>query len=255
MLHGHRIVITRPIEQAQTLADALKARGAVPVFYPGFTFGPPDDLAALDRALIEAAQGHYDAIILTSGQTARIIGERLIALNLSLAEQTIWAVGPHTAAACQFEANIHIPPQAQDAKMLLTALPDLHGKRILLPQSPLAAPTLYEGLMAQGAEVKIVHPYRVITGEGGDDLPDLMRRGLISAFTFFSGSAIEGVIVRLEVAGLSIDHVRATPSVCFGAITAAKGRASGLNVWEGDTTYDTFYRLLEQACAGDKRIS
>jgi len=254
MLHGHYIVITRPIEQAESLADELHARGAIPVLYPGLTFAPLSDSAALDDALREAANGVYDMLILTSGQAARVVSERVASLSLSLAGKNIWVVGAHTAAACHFEANIHIPAMAQDAKTLLAALPDLHGNRIFLPQSPLAAPTLSEGLMAQGAEVKIVHAYSVIAGAGGDNVPDLIRRGLISAFTFFSGSAVEGMLVRLEVAELSIDDVKNIPSVCFGKITAVKGRALGLDVWEGDTTYTTFYRLLETACAEDKRL-
>jgi uroporphyrinogen-III synthase len=254
MLHGHHIVITRPIEQAEALADELRARGANPVFYPGFTFGPTDDPEALDHALIEASQGQYDMLILTSGQAARIVSECVVQLGLSLAERDVWVVGPQTAAACQFEAKVHVPAEANDAKTLLKSLPDVQGKRVLLPQSPLADPSLSEGLAALGAKVTIVHPYSVIAATGGDDVPDFIGRGLISAFTFFSGSAIEGVMSRLEEAGLSLDQVRTIPAVCFGTSTAAKARALGLTVYEGDTTYETFYRLLEQACVPDKKI-
>lgn len=248
MRHKCHIVITRPIEQAQRLADELRARGAIPVLYPGLMFGPMDDPVAFEQALREADDGAYDIMILTSPQAARVVSERMAQMGVSLAERDVWVVGERTAAACQFEAKMHVPTQARDANTLLDALPDLKGQRVLLPQSPLARSTLSDELIAQGAHVTVVHPYSVIAGDGGDDVPALIRAGEIAAFTFFSGSAVEGVMARLEAAGLTRDAVSGIPAVCFGGSTAAVAREMGLAALEGDTTYETFYRLVAEAC-------
>lgn len=247
MPHLTRVVITRPQDQALSLANDLRDRGLTPLFYPGLAFAPCSDVMFLDADLAKMAAGRYDMMILTSGQAARIVSDRLAALEIALSGQMVWTVGRHTAASCHFDADLYTPDEAHDALSLLVALPDMHGKRILLPQSPLASPTLREGLMARGAHVTVVHPYEVVPGVGGDDVPDYIRRGLIRAFTFFSGSAVEGVIARLETEHIAITDIEQIPAICFGRQTAAAARAMGLSVWEGNATYDTFYTLLERA--------
>lgn len=242
------IVITRPTEQAHTLADDLRTRGFTPLLYPGLSFRPCTQTARLDTELKRLAAGDYDLMILTSGQAAQSVSERTAALALSLKGRVVWTVGHRTAAACHFEADIRTPPDARDALTLLAALPDLRNQRVLLPQSPLAAPTLTEGLAARGATVTVIHPYEVVAGEGGDDVPHLMQQGQIDALTFFSSSAVEGVVARLEASGISLSEIQALPAICFGQQTAATARAYGLTTWEGDATYTTFYHLLEQVC-------
>ncbi len=49
-LHGRRVVVTRPREQALALCDLLEARGADAVAVPCLQVCPPDDPQAFDRA-------------------------------------------------------------------------------------------------------------------------------------------------------------------------------------------------------------
>jgi uroporphyrinogen-III synthase len=254
MLQAPRIVITRPQEQSAVLAKELQDRGMTPVFYPGLAFATCPDVMMLDAALAKIAAGDYDMMILTSRQAARIVSERLTSLEIVRIEQPVWTVGAQTAAACTFETDLHTPEHAHDALTLLDALPNVRGKRILLPQSPLAAPTLCDALVARGAQVAVIHPYEVIAGEGGDDVPGMLREQAIRAFTFFSGSAVEGAMARLEAADIKANDLKSVPAVCFGRQTAASARDMNLTVLEGNATYDMFYTLLEQACK-DKRAS
>lgn len=248
MSRAHRIVITRPQDQSEALARELQDRDMTPIFYPGLAYATCPDVMMLDAALARMAAGHYGMMILTSRQAARIVSERLTSLEIASLERPIWTVGAQTAAACTFEADIHTPENAHDALTLLKSLPNVRGIRILLPQSPLAAPTLCDALVARGADVTVIHPYEVVAGEGGDDVPDLLRQHNIHAFTFFSGSAVEGVMARLEAADINATDLKSIPAVCFGRQTAAVARAMSLRVLEGNATYDTFYALLEQAC-------
>jgi uroporphyrinogen III methyltransferase/synthase len=54
-LFGRRIVVTRSREQAGELVDMLEERGAEAIQAPTIRIAPPEDLAALDRACVEAA--------------------------------------------------------------------------------------------------------------------------------------------------------------------------------------------------------
>jgi uroporphyrinogen-III synthase len=219
------------------------------VIYPGLAFAPPADFDSVDAALKAVSAGQYDAVILTSAYAAAVISERLKTLKLSWAERIIWTIGSYTASNCRFEAAIQTPPpQVRDALTLLQVLPDMQGKRILLPQSPLAAPILAQGLIERGAHVTIVHPYMVIPSEEGKEVPDLFHQNVIRAMTFFSGSAVDGVVTRLEASGVSIATIRSIPAVCFGGSTAWTARHHALSIFEGDSTYEKFYALLEWAC-------
>src|SRR5579862_93440 len=50
-LAGKRVVVTRALEQSQSLVDALREAGAEPVLLPLVTFAPADNVPEIDRHL------------------------------------------------------------------------------------------------------------------------------------------------------------------------------------------------------------
>jgi hypothetical protein len=74
-LEGRSIVITRSRAQAEPFAQALSARGAIPILFPTIEIRPLDDCAALDDALAHLDQ--YDWIVFTSANTVSAVWERL----------------------------------------------------------------------------------------------------------------------------------------------------------------------------------
>ena len=50
-LEGRSVVITRSRAQAEPFAQALSARGAIPILFPTIEIRPLDDCSALDDAL------------------------------------------------------------------------------------------------------------------------------------------------------------------------------------------------------------
>ena len=98
-LQGRSVVITRSRAQAGPFAQALSARGAIPVFFPTIDIRPLEDCAALDRALKHADK--YAWIVFTSTNAVTAVWERLRALGqIALTGSgKIAAVGPATAAA------------------------------------------------------------------------------------------------------------------------------------------------------------
>jgi uroporphyrinogen III methyltransferase / synthase len=194
-LAGKRVVVTRAVEQSESLVRALEADGAAVVMIPLVAFGPPDDVGIVDEAIREA--GCYDWMLLTSQNAVRAIHERSEALRISLAKTMggirIAAVGPATAEAAR---NAGLIVEYVAVKHQGTALADelsdkIAGKLILLPRSDRANPELVEKLGSLGARVREIVAYKTVPPDAhsGAMIEKLASEGA-DAVLFFSPSAI-----------------------------------------------------------------
>ena len=68
-LAGKRVVVTRALEQSQSLVDALRDAGAEPVLLPLLAFAPPDDLSELDDCLRKSGT-QFDWVAFCTSQNA-----------------------------------------------------------------------------------------------------------------------------------------------------------------------------------------
>lgn len=235
-LQARRIVVTRAPHQAPELVRLLQIHGAVPVLYPCIDITPPEETAPLDQALLAAAAGHFDWLVLTSANTVRVLAGRLAELGLSLGRIQAAAVGPETAAIANELLRIDVDVVAKEhvAESLVGTLPPVTGRRLLLPQSALARPVLDEQLRAAGVEVTAVTAYRTVIGQGGEDVPSMLVRGSIDAITFTSSSTVRYFLHRLsEESGSRKGDEELLAGVCLAAIgpvTAQTMRAAGLAV-------------------------
>lgn len=234
-IRGRRIVITRAPHQAPALARLLQTHGAVPVFYPCIDIAPPEETAPMDRALLEAAAGRFDWLILTSANTVRVLVRRLADLDVSLGAIQVAAVGPKTAALATELLRIDVSLVAEEhvAESLAEALPSVSGRRLLLPQSAIARPVLEERLRAAGAEVSAVAAYRTVVGKGGDDVPAMLAQGLIDAVTFTSSSTVRYFLRRLDEESdrhFGLELLSGVCLVAIGPVTAETMRTSALPV-------------------------
>lgn len=213
---GKRIVITRAADQSDTFAAKLQTLGAVPLAYPCIAIMP----VMPPEGVLTAA---YDWLILTSVNTARFLAD------VPLTVGAVAAVGTQTAAACEqyLGRKVDAIPSAFYASYLPDALPDLTGKRVLLPQSELADEALAENLRARGAVVTVVTLYRNVIGSGGVDLPALLAAGTVDCVTFTSASTVNNCLVRL---GDAATLLQKTPIACIGDQTAKAAKAAGLAV-------------------------
>lgn len=194
VLQGKRVVVTRAVEQSETLVEALRERGAVPVVLPMVAFGPPDDPAKLQETIREL--GTYDWVFLTSQNALRALEEPAAALGVdlrkALSRVRIAAVGPATAQAVE-NAGLRLSYVA--AKHHGTALAgelaaQVSGRRVLLPRSDRANPELVRELKSHGADVFEVCAYRTIRAEGTEsDMAKKLAREGAEAVLFFSPSA------------------------------------------------------------------
>jgi uroporphyrinogen-III synthase len=88
-----RVVITRPLAEAQRWADELRRRGIEALVLPLLAIAPAPDLDALRRAA--AAVGNYAAVLFVSANAV----QAFFAAAPAFANRRAWAPGPATREA------------------------------------------------------------------------------------------------------------------------------------------------------------
>ncbi|MCX7858473.1 MAG: uroporphyrinogen-III synthase [Chloroflexus sp.] len=220
-LAGRRIAITRPAGRGDTLAERLRAQGAIPLLTPLIAYAPPDDPAPLQQALSQLAAGAYDWLVVTSRQAVQALAAATVPSVTAIA-----AVGKGTAADCRrvWGREPASVPDEELGAALPQAMGNLAGQRVLLPCADIAPPTLTEALRAAGATVDRVTAYRTIAGPGASELAAALQAGVVDAIVLASGSAAR------QLRALILPHTQPPALVCIGPSTAAVCAAVDLPV-------------------------
>jgi uroporphyrinogen-III synthase len=240
-LEGRRVLVPRGGDWGRRVAALLAAEGADAVVVPLIAFAPPDDVAALDAAVGRLRAGAYDWLAVTSRTTVTALAERIPAvlgagagLADLLAGTPVAAVGPGTARVLQehgVDADL-LPSGERSGAGLVEELVARGrrpggggGRRVLVPHSDLAEPTVVDGLRSAGWVVDEVVAYRTVPGPPpGDDVVAAWRSGAIGAVLLSSASTARNLVDLLGAP---------PPSVvvcCIGSRTAAAARTLGLRV-------------------------
>jgi len=231
-LAGRTIVVTRPRRQASRLSRELEALGACVIELPTIEIVPPDSYEPLDAALRDLQR--YEWLIVTSANTARVLGERLALVHFdpsSFPGQVV-AVGAATAAALR-EAGFRVGlvPAKYVAESVVDALRDrVAGSRVLLARAAVARDVIPDELRRMGSVVDVVDAYRTIVPEESAGLVRGIFMGLPlpDAVTFTSSSTVTNFFHLLGEAGLC----SAPPGIralSIGPVTSATLREIG---WE-----------------------
>lgn len=230
-LHGKRVLVTRPPQQAGPFSEKLRALGAEPVEFPTIGIAPAEDTGPLDQAIAEIAS--YDWVIFTSKNAVAPFWERLTAAGKdarALAGTRIGAIGPQTAAGLETIGLLaDFVPDTYVAEAVVEQIGDVAGQRILLPRSHIARPALVDGLAAKGAIVSEVTAYRTVAGDPSDAAWRRLHDNGIDIATFTASSTVRNFIDMLDRddAGALLHHALVA---CIGPITAATAREHGIRV-------------------------
>jgi uroporphyrinogen III methyltransferase/synthase len=261
-LEGKRIVVTRAMEQSQSLVQALQQRGAVPIVLPMVAFGLPEDSSRLDAAIRGLAD--YDWLFLTSQNALRAIQERCQLLRLTLSDTAasvrIGAVGPATAAAVE-QAGLkvsHVASRHQGTVLAEELADQVKEKRVLLPRSDRANPELVETLKRMGAQVTEIIAYRTIRPENADvvEAEKVVREG-VDAVLFFSPSAVHHLQEMLGNEKF-LEFSRRAVFTAIGPVTRDALRADGVQriVLANDTTVPAaLAALVDYFSRGTNRLA
>jgi uroporphyrinogen III methyltransferase/synthase len=186
---------------------------------------PADGGAALRKAASDVAAGHYDWVVVTSGNgAARFLDELHDARDLGGVR--VAAIGPATADVLTARNIVaDLVPDVFVAESLVEAFPEPTSEgtgRVLLARAATAREVLPEGLRAKGWQVDVVETYRTHR----TPIEEETRLAVLDAdvVTFTSSSTVDNYVRTMNT-------VETPPVVaCIGPITSATARGHGIHV-------------------------
>lgn len=193
-LAGWRVLVPRGGPWGDGVAATLRAKGAVPVVAPLINFAPTDDVATLEQALAELAEGRFDWLTITSATTVDV----LYSYQARIPETTkVAAVGETTAAALKavgYRVDL-VPDRDNSAAGMARQLNELETepRRVLTLRSEIAKPVLTTALIKAGHDVRSVVAYRTVGVPAPERAARDVRTGRINAILVTSGSVAEQV--------------------------------------------------------------
>ncbi len=209
-LHGKRILVTRPAEQAGELARMIAAQGGQAVLFPLLEITAADDLSALRRAV--AQLDDYAVAIFNSPNAVAYSLPELLAARRWPGTLRAAAIGPSSARelAARGVADVICPVGRFDSEALLE-LPEfaaaaLAGKKILLVRGDGGRELLAQTLRERGAQVDAVSCYRRSPPSDGAPLVSLLRNSGIDALTISSSEGLRNLLPLLDTDALARLH-------------------------------------------------
>jgi len=198
-LHGKRIIVSRAKEQASTLSQLLRERGAEVLEIPFIEIHPPQSFDALDK-IIENLLA-YDWLILTSVNGVNALFSRLETLGKSEADLLhlkIAAIGPATRKAIEKRGlPVDVMPKEYVAEAVVAALRNqVAGDRVLLVRAKIARDVIPNSLRDLGAKVHVVEAYETAVPESSRTaiLEELDGPDKPFAITFTSSSTVRNFV-------------------------------------------------------------
>lgn len=226
-LAGQRVLVTRPRDQAEVLANALAARGARAILFPTIEIHPARDLSQLERAL--GALDGYAWLAFPSPNAVAVFFDRLAARGGALPPLLrVAAVGPGTAQAVASRgARVDFVPSQYIGAQLGRELTPVDGCRVLVPRAAQGREELTLELERRGAIVDEVVVYETLPASPEPDAVRELERGIDIA-TFTSPSTVENFFALLR--GRATLVLGDAIVACIGPVTASAARALGLTV-------------------------
>ena len=218
-LAGRGIVITRPAHQADTLAEAVRARGGRAILFPTIEIVAPRDLKPFFTVVDRLED--FDLAVFVSPNAVTRAFDLALARGRLPARLTIAAIGDATVSALEQRGvrEIIAPAHSFDSEALL-ALPAFHrlaGKRVAIFRGQGGRELLGETLVARGAKVHYAECYRrAAPALSPAPLHDAWAQGALHAAVATSTIGLtnlvemvgEAVAAKLKATPLFVPHPR-----------------------------------------------
>lgn len=245
-LRGVRVLVTRPVHQAGSLARLIEQAGGEAIGLPTIEIAPPADPAALDALLARLAE--FDMAIFISPNAVRGALARLEARGGLPPELALAAVGQGTLRALQAAgcSTVLAPTVRFDSEALLELLPRerVAGKHIVIFRGEGGRELLGETLTARGARIFYAVCYRRLPPRTPDvaALARLMR-GEIDVITVTSAQGLRNLydlagetgrarLLGTPIVVVSERQARACRELGFHAALRVAGQASDAAILE-----------------------
>jgi uroporphyrinogen III methyltransferase/synthase len=199
-LHAVRVLVTRPIEQADALMQRLEALGADVLLQPAIAVAEPTDWKVVDAALARISE--FDWLVFSSANGVRAVLQRLWQAGRdarALGNVRLAAIGPGTALELErYRLRADLTPGEFRAEELAEALAEHAAvKRFLLARASRGREVLAERLRAAGGHVEQVVVYRSLDVTAAD--PDVVAQ--------LEGGRVDWVTVTSSAIARSLVHL------------------------------------------------
>lgn len=161
-LFGQTVMVTRPVDQADSMAKQLKEMGADVIVHPAIEIAPPETWTDVDAAI--ASLGEFDDIVFCSHNGVRFFLDRVLQSGRdlrSLAGLRIAAVGARTAqtlASYHLAADV-VPDDFRAESLAEEMVPTVAGKKVLIIRASRGRDLLADRLRQAGGHVTEVAAY------------------------------------------------------------------------------------------------
>ncbi len=242
-LAGHKVVITRPREQAGALSSLLREHGAEPLLLPAFELQPILIAPAVLHTVL--AQPDLDWIIFTSANAVRFFAGALKNAAEHLPSGIrIAAIGQGTArAAEQAGFTPDFTGRSRNGQeffaQLLRHAPGT--RHVLYPASKAANRSNALAAEQAGVTVSWLELYQPVPALSAPDIL-MMIQEAPDLLTFFSPSAVQFFLRASETAG--VEKTLLPPSVSIGSTTTAALREAGI-IPVAEALIPTVHHLVE----------
>lgn len=205
-LQGCRVLVTRPVAQAEALCERITQDGGIAIQLPTLAIEAIQDEAS--QQFCQAA-ADYDWLIFIS-RNAVEHGHACLPAHLP-ATVKIAAIGKATATALS-ESGIYVELEAGGAgtsESLLTeqALADMQGQRVLIMRGEGGREVLAETLRKRGAQVDYANLYRRVRPPlAPGELSRLLDAG-IDMLTITSGETLDNLLAMAAEEQRDITHL------------------------------------------------
>ena len=242
-LAGKRIVITRPKERSQKLAEHLRDAGAEVLEFPTIELKPvwkkseKADAGTADKEkLYELVRNleSYHWLVLTSPAGAQYFFELLNQMQKdfrSLSHLRFAVIGEGTASVCR-EHGIYpdyIPERFYAADLGKGLAKQVkQNERVCILRARHGSPELTQAFEAAGISYMDVTLYDTITPEESPlaaRIRELLKEGAIDAVTFTSGSTVQGF---LDILQPDKETLNGFTAVCIGEKTEKTASTAGM---------------------------
>lgn len=215
-LAGCGILITRPRQQAATLAELVETQGGTPVIFPLLEIAALQDAPAFDAKVADLAG--YNWAFFISSNAVQFGMKRLVELGQTFpASLKCAAIGPATAQELRSlgVAQVLTPQQRYDSEHLLACpeLQDMQGQRCLIFRGEGGRELLAEKLRERGATVDLAECYRRINPSADLSEPTrLWQNGQLHAIVVTSSEALRNLLdMAKQASESSADWLKQTP--------------------------------------------
>ena len=226
-LHGKRIIVSRAKEQASTLSQLLRERGAEVLEIPFIEIRPAESYEALDKAIENLMA--YDWLILTSVNGVTALFSRLEKQGKSEADLlhlNIAAIGPATRKAIEKHGlPVDLMPEEYVAESVVEEFREqqIRGQRILLVRAKVARDVIPNALREMGAKVHVMEAYETVVPESSRTaiLEALNDSHKPYAITFTSSSTVKNFAALVGEDRLHSSLLDGVKLCSIGPVTSA----------------------------------